>query len=29
LAMPVIESAIALYNQMATFKSAGVSEATP
>jgi nicotinate-nucleotide--dimethylbenzimidazole phosphoribosyltransferase len=28
LAMPVIESAIALYNQMATFKSAGVSEAT-
>jgi nicotinate-nucleotide--dimethylbenzimidazole phosphoribosyltransferase len=28
LAMPVIESAMALYNQMATFKSAGVSEAT-
>ena len=29
LAMPVIESAIALYHQMATFSSAGVSEATP
>jgi nicotinate-nucleotide--dimethylbenzimidazole phosphoribosyltransferase len=29
LAMPVIESAIALYQQMATFSSAGVSEATP
>jgi nicotinate-nucleotide--dimethylbenzimidazole phosphoribosyltransferase len=29
LAMPVIESAIALYHQMATFNSAGVSEATP
>jgi len=28
LAMPVIESAIALYRQMATFSSAGVSEAT-
>jgi len=28
LAMPVIESAIALYHQMATFTSAGVSEAT-
>jgi nicotinate-nucleotide--dimethylbenzimidazole phosphoribosyltransferase len=28
LAMPVIESAIALYHQMATFSSAGVSEAT-
>lgn len=28
LAMPVIESAIALYSQMATFASAGVSEAT-
>jgi nicotinate-nucleotide--dimethylbenzimidazole phosphoribosyltransferase len=27
LAMPVIESAIALYHQMATFSSAGVSEA--
>jgi nicotinate-nucleotide--dimethylbenzimidazole phosphoribosyltransferase len=27
LAMPVIESAMALYNQMATFASAGVSEA--
>ncbi len=27
LAMPVIESAIAVYNQMATFTSAGVSEA--
>jgi nicotinate-nucleotide--dimethylbenzimidazole phosphoribosyltransferase len=27
LAMPVIESAVALYNQMATFASAGVSEA--
>jgi nicotinate-nucleotide--dimethylbenzimidazole phosphoribosyltransferase len=29
LAMPVIESAIALYHQMATFSSAGVSGATP
>jgi nicotinate-nucleotide--dimethylbenzimidazole phosphoribosyltransferase len=29
LAMPVIESAIALYHQMATFSAAGVSEATP
>ncbi len=29
LAMPVIESAIALYYQMATFASAGVSGATP
>jgi nicotinate-nucleotide--dimethylbenzimidazole phosphoribosyltransferase len=29
LAMPVIESAIALYHQMATFNSAGVSQATP
>ncbi|WP_433974433.1 nicotinate-nucleotide--dimethylbenzimidazole phosphoribosyltransferase [Tunturiibacter lichenicola] len=29
LAMPIIESAMALYNQMATFASAGVSEATP
>jgi nicotinate-nucleotide--dimethylbenzimidazole phosphoribosyltransferase len=29
LAMPIIESAIALYHQMATFRSAGVSEATP
>jgi nicotinate-nucleotide--dimethylbenzimidazole phosphoribosyltransferase len=29
LAMPIIESAIALYHQMATFSSAGVSEATP
>ncbi|HEY1656997.1 MAG TPA: nicotinate-nucleotide--dimethylbenzimidazole phosphoribosyltransferase [Candidatus Sulfotelmatobacter sp.] len=29
LAMPVIESAIALYYQMATFSSAGVSGATP
>lgn len=29
LAMPIIESAIALYQQMATFSSAGVSEATP
>jgi nicotinate-nucleotide--dimethylbenzimidazole phosphoribosyltransferase len=28
LAMPVIESAIALYHQMATFSSAAVSEAT-
>ena len=28
LAMPVIESAIALYHQMATFSSAGISEAT-
>jgi nicotinate-nucleotide--dimethylbenzimidazole phosphoribosyltransferase len=28
LAMPVIESAIALYSQMATFSSAGVSEAS-
>jgi nicotinate-nucleotide--dimethylbenzimidazole phosphoribosyltransferase len=28
LAMPVIESAMCLYNQMATFASAGVSEAT-
>jgi nicotinate-nucleotide--dimethylbenzimidazole phosphoribosyltransferase len=28
LAMPVIESAIALYHEMATFSSAGVSEAT-
>ena len=28
LAMPIIESATALYNQMATFASAGVSEAT-
>jgi nicotinate-nucleotide--dimethylbenzimidazole phosphoribosyltransferase len=28
LAMPIIESAMALYNQMATFASAGVSEAT-
>jgi nicotinate-nucleotide--dimethylbenzimidazole phosphoribosyltransferase len=29
LAIPIIESAIALYQQMATFSSAGVSEATP
>jgi nicotinate-nucleotide--dimethylbenzimidazole phosphoribosyltransferase len=29
LAMPVIESAIALYHQMATFSSAGVSGAMP
>jgi len=28
LAMPIIESAMELYNQMATFASAGVSEAT-
>jgi nicotinate-nucleotide--dimethylbenzimidazole phosphoribosyltransferase len=28
LAMPIIESAMGLYNQMATFASAGVSEAT-
>ncbi len=28
LAMPVLESAISLYNQMATFASAGVSEAS-
>jgi nicotinate-nucleotide--dimethylbenzimidazole phosphoribosyltransferase len=28
LAMPIIESAMGLYNQMATFTSAGVSEAT-
>jgi nicotinate-nucleotide--dimethylbenzimidazole phosphoribosyltransferase len=28
LAMPVIESAVVLYHQMATFSSAGVSEAT-
>jgi len=28
LAMPILESAIALYNQMATFDSAGVSEAS-
>jgi nicotinate-nucleotide--dimethylbenzimidazole phosphoribosyltransferase len=28
LAMPIIESAMALYNQMATFASAGVSEAS-
>ena len=28
LAMPIIESAMTLYNQMATFASAGVSEAT-
>jgi nicotinate-nucleotide--dimethylbenzimidazole phosphoribosyltransferase len=28
LAMPIIESAIALYHQMATFSAAGVSEAT-
>jgi len=27
LAMPVIESAMAIYNEMATFASAGVSEA--
>ncbi|WP_254063898.1 nicotinate-nucleotide--dimethylbenzimidazole phosphoribosyltransferase [Granulicella sp. S190] len=27
LSMPIIESALCLYNQMATFKSAGVSEA--
>jgi nicotinate-nucleotide--dimethylbenzimidazole phosphoribosyltransferase len=27
LAMPIIESAIHLYNEMATFASAGVSEA--
>jgi nicotinate-nucleotide--dimethylbenzimidazole phosphoribosyltransferase len=27
LAMPVIESAMRLYNEMATFASAGVSEA--
>ena len=27
LAMPIIESAMCLYNQMATFASAGVSEA--
>jgi nicotinate-nucleotide--dimethylbenzimidazole phosphoribosyltransferase len=29
LAMPLIESAVALYHQMATFSSAGVSEAAP
>lgn len=29
LAMPVIEAALALYHQMATFRSAGVSEAAP
>jgi nicotinate-nucleotide--dimethylbenzimidazole phosphoribosyltransferase len=29
LAMPIIESALALYQQMATFHSAGVSEAAP
>jgi nicotinate-nucleotide--dimethylbenzimidazole phosphoribosyltransferase len=29
LAMPMIESALALYSGMATFASAGVSEATP
>jgi nicotinate-nucleotide--dimethylbenzimidazole phosphoribosyltransferase len=29
LAMPIIESALALYHQMATFTSAGVSAATP
>jgi len=29
LAMPIVESAIALYHQMATFSSAGVSGATP
>ena len=28
LAMPIIEAAIALYSQMATFDSAGVSEAS-
>ncbi len=28
LVMPVLESAIALYSQMATFASAGVSEAS-
>jgi nicotinate-nucleotide--dimethylbenzimidazole phosphoribosyltransferase len=28
LAMPILESALALYNQMATFSSAGVSEAS-
>jgi nicotinate-nucleotide--dimethylbenzimidazole phosphoribosyltransferase len=28
LAMPIIESAIALYSRMATFASAGVSEAS-
>jgi NaMN:DMB phosphoribosyltransferase len=27
LAMPILESAMALYNQMATFASAGVNEA--
>jgi nicotinate-nucleotide--dimethylbenzimidazole phosphoribosyltransferase len=27
LAMPILESAMSLYNQMATFESAGVSEA--
>jgi nicotinate-nucleotide--dimethylbenzimidazole phosphoribosyltransferase len=27
LAMPIIESAMCLYNEMATFASAGVSEA--
>jgi nicotinate-nucleotide--dimethylbenzimidazole phosphoribosyltransferase len=29
LAMPVIDSAVAVYHQMATFSSAGVSQATP
>jgi nicotinate-nucleotide--dimethylbenzimidazole phosphoribosyltransferase len=29
LAMPILESSLALYNQMATFASAGVSEARP
>ena len=29
LAMPIVESAVALYSQMATFGSAGVSEAAP
>jgi nicotinate-nucleotide--dimethylbenzimidazole phosphoribosyltransferase len=28
LAMPIIDSAISLYSQMATFASAGVSEAS-
>jgi nicotinate-nucleotide--dimethylbenzimidazole phosphoribosyltransferase len=29
LAIPIIESAMLLYNEMATFASAGVSEAKP
>jgi nicotinate-nucleotide--dimethylbenzimidazole phosphoribosyltransferase len=28
LAMPILESAVALYSEMATFASAGVSEAS-